>query len=405
MRVLVTGMFTQAAVFAVRRFAELGFRITGASAHPMAYGLYSRYVDRRLHLPLPRREPVRYAWRVLEELERTSYDFYFPTFEETFLLARYRDAVAERTRTVLPPFEDIRRVHDKSTLHAVTAAAGVRAPETLVPGSTAEAERLIAQVRDPVVIKLRQTCNAGGLVFVEDPRRLAGEYFALVARMGIPEDGLPVIQRFVRGRLVCSLELAQQGRVVGQVQCVGLRTLPRRGGTTTARQTVDEPACAEAARRVIAHLGWTGFIGFDYLVEEGTGAVFVIDCNPRCSVNLNLAGYAGSAWIPPWMDIARGRPAAEAARPRVGVRSKTHFADTLWYLGSFLDHSTDGPTRAAQRHAWWHDRGFHYDIMSGRDWGPTAMLYPYLLLQTPKLLDRRYDPGQLFLFYDQLPEL
>ncbi len=74
-------------------------------------------------------------------------------------------------------------------------------------------------------------------------------------------------------------------------------------------------------------------------------------------------------------------------------------------LGSYFDGSVDAQVLARQRSKWWRDRGYHYDIMSARDWRPTAMLYPYLLWQSRKLLTSRHDTSQLFLYYNQAPEL
>jgi biotin carboxylase len=405
MRVLVTGMFTQAGLHAVRRFAGLGYRVTAADCHQLAYGAHSRHVHRRVRLPLPRREPVRYAWRLLEELEQRHYDYFFPSFEETYFLAQYGDEIRRRTRTVLPARADLLGLHDKAAMLGAARAAGVRVPETVAPTSLADADQRLRRIDAPVVIKLRQSCNSGGLEFVDDPRRLPARYRSLVKQHRLTEDRLPVVQRRVDGELLCSLELAQQGRTVGQVLCRGNRMLPRRGGTTTARETVHHPGCAEASQRLIRALGWTGFVGFDYLVERESGRIFLIDSNPRCSVSLALAWFGGSDWIGPWTEIARGVAARPAPACREGVKSKTHFADLLWMLGSYFDGSVDAQALAQQRSRWWKDRGYHYDIMSARDWRPTAMLYPYLLWQSRKLLTSRHDASQLFLYYNQAPEL
>ena len=124
-----------------------------------------------------------------------------------------------------------------------------------------------------------------------------------------------------------------------------------------------------------------------------------------CSVNLPLACFAGSDWIPAWMDIARGVDARPVPDCWPGTASKTEFADLLWLLGSYFDDSVPAEELARQRRDYWRERRVHYDIMSARDWRPTAMLYPYLLLQSRKLFTSRHDPGQLFLYYDQAPEL
>ena len=405
MRVLITGMFTQAALFAVRRFAQMGCEIAAADGHRLAFGMYSRYVSRRVKLPVLRSKPQKYAEAVLNELRRNRYDFYFPTFEEIFLLSRYRKQISELTDTVLPSPYEILSLHDKSRLNETAVSAGVDAPKTFAPGSLADAKAIAEGVDFPVVLKLRQTCNSGGLVFVENPADIAREYIRLVGRHDVPENALPIIQQWVRGPLICTLELAQRGAIKGQVLCQGIRTVPRVGGTTVARQSVRHELCEEASRKVIGHLGFSGFIGFDYIVDDASGKVYLIDCNPRCSVNIHLAARGGCDMISSWIDIAAGREAAAQPAAREAVKTKTHFADAIWLAGTFFKGPENRGERALMRRNWFGDNGYFYDIMDKKDWRPTLLLCAFLLYQTPKLFYSGVEPGQLFLYYNQYPDI
>ena len=39
----------------------------------------------------------------------------------------------------------------------------------------------------------------------------------------------------------------------------------------------------DSARRIVKALGFTGLVGFDFMIEAATGAAYLIEMNPRCT--------------------------------------------------------------------------------------------------------------------------
>jgi hypothetical protein len=50
---------------------------------------------------------------------------------------------------------------------------------------------------------------------------------------------------------------------------------------------------AEATARLVAGLRCSGFLGFDFLVEEGTGHAYFMECNARPTPSSHLGAHAG----------------------------------------------------------------------------------------------------------------
>lgn len=392
-RVLVTGLFTQAGLFAVRQFGRMGFEVTAADTHPLAFGMHSRYVSRRVRLP-PLSQPRAYTDALLAELAR-GHDYYFPGFEEIFLMSERQDEM--RARSVLPPSRHLLDLHDKARLVGLAAQLALPTPETHAPSSMAEAENLIATIDYPTVVKLRQSRNSGGLRFVREPVHLRNAFAEVVERNRLGEDELPILQRWVRGREICAFALCQAGRIVGLVTYAGVRSLPRSGGTTVARETVDAPRTRAAVERFVAALGWTGFIGFDLIEDEHSGQAFVIDCNPRATTSLPLAHFGGMDLLTQWLAIADGRQAAPLGLCKAGVRSRTGFADLLWFASTFRPGPEPWRERRELRRVWLRDRSYHQDITDLRDPMPTVVLYAFLALQSVRLLTGASEGSQLFL--------
>ncbi len=403
MKVLVTGLFTQAGIFAIRRFGQLGFEVTAADNHRLAFGLYSRYVSRRLILPSLRRDPEGYAIRLLDELASGNYDYYFPAFEESYLLSRYARLMDRMVKHTLPSTDVLANLHDKARLSTIAQMAGVNYPETLVPQSLDDLDELIKHIDYPVFIKIRRARNSIGLRLVKEPSKIRQAYMDVMRRNLLSEaaDELPIIQRKINGREVASLELGQEGTVVGEMFHAGLRFIPRSGGTSTSRVAKWDEACCEASTKIIRQVGWSGFICFDYIVEEKSGKVYVIDCNPRPTVSLKLSFDAGVDMIPEWIKIADKTQSRRLPRPREECKTSTLFADLIWYMSTYIKGPESWKERAELRRRWRQDRqGMHYDIEDRRDWLPTLFLYMFLLVQAIKLLFTNLEAANLYLYYN-----
>ncbi len=403
-RLLITGLFEPAALAVIRRLGREGWHITAAEGHRMAYGLYSRYVAQRRHLPSLRLQPQAYVKALLREISSGAYDFYFPTFEEVLPLSRARDEIAKHVATVLPSPEQVFTFHDKWALGELARRAGVGYPKTWLPQSVEEVTELGRAWEGPVVVKLRRGSGSAGMRKVERPEDLPRVYREVVQAYRLKPPLLPLVQRWIEGTTICSLELAQRGKVVGQILIRGLRTMPRDAGTTVLRECLRHPACEEASRKLIGALDYTGFVGFDYVVEKATGQPYVVDGNPRPTPALNLAQLGGCDMVGAWVRIAQGEEAKSLSPCPPGLRTRVHFGDWAWLLES-LAHSFRHPREEARlRRGWWRDRRTPDDVYDRRDPLPAVVLWLYIFTHLHRLVLTSYDSTELFMFHNRYVE-
>ncbi|MBN1859369.1 ATP-grasp domain-containing protein [Candidatus Bipolaricaulota bacterium] len=404
MRVLVTGLFEVATVFAIRRFAELGCEVTAADGHRLAFSMYSKDVSNRVRLPNMRKSPSAYAEALIRELERGRYDYYYPGYEEIILLAHYQDRIKQLTRTTIPDLKTIMRLHDKAQLAELANKIGVATPETYAPSTPDEAREIIANIDGPVIIKQRQSSGASGMRRLESRKEIEDWYFHLVSINHTSNANLPIIQRIIDGETICTLELANQGDVVGEVLIRTLRSHPREEGSSVFRESIRQPACEDAAAKVLRELRFSGLCGFDFIIESGTGTPYLVDGNPRQTPSLNLAYHAGCDMIGAWLDIAAGRTPETLPLCREGVRTKTQFGDFVWLLESYLGSLKDWRGERKLRKEWWASKDFTYDITSLRDPMPLVVLWVYILSNVYKLALTSFDPTQLLMYHNMYVE-
>lgn len=386
MKALVTMTGSPTSIFVVRRLRDLGYEVTAIDSNRRSYCSYSNAVQKTLVAPSLREQPRLFAEFVLDELKRSAYDVYFPIFECGFLMAYYQDEIRQMTRMVSMPYSDIQAAHNKENLQVFGRKAGVNVIEnTFAPTSLEEARSLCQSIDYPVVIKGKSSCNAHGQSIVLDPAGLDQIYQSLVDRQGWSTN-LPLIQPFITGSLISSVSLASQGRKAGGVMFKALRTVPRVGGTSSYRETVDHSVCEQYDSQLIEALNWTGFISFDYMQDDKTGEVFLIDCNPRLAPGVALGYFAGTDMIQGYLDLAYGREPAPLDRAMPGIRSKLSFLDLGWMLHIIGDRSLL-PARKWQYFLDWTKKtGAYDDILDWHDLRPVAALYLYLLRHSARLL-------------------
>ena len=404
MKVLVTGLFEMAALHAIRRFGQMGYEVHVAEGHRLAFSGFSKYVSKRIRTPNMRYHPEAYTKRIVEILETGDYDYYFPSYEEIIPMSRYRERVLAATKTIIAPTEDLMRMHDKKQLEELAHETGIDSPKTYYPESSQEARDIIAKVDLPVVIKMRKASGAAGFRKVYDRSHFEKTYFDVVNNNKLLESDLPMIQQLVEGPTSCTLHLCNQGEVVGQVMYQGLRTMPRTGGTTIFRYSVEDTASEEAAAKIVKLLNFSGLCGFDFIQDEHTGRPFLIDGNCRITPAVTMAYHGGTDLIEAWTRVANGEDTPAMPVTKIGIRTKMQFADFVWLLESYAGSFKDWKGEHRLRKQWWNEEDYHYDIHSFRDPMPNIMIWVYITTNFYKLVFTKFDTAQLFIFHNQYVE-
>lgn len=401
MKALVTLASTPTGLFIIRRLHQLGYKVTVIDSHSRSFESYSNGVSKRIIAPSLRYDPHGFAKTVISELKQEQYDLYFPVLECGFLMAYYKDTIQRYTKMVTMSFEDITLAHNKDAMRAYAEQANVRIPKTYAPDSLKDAFRFLEESDTPIVIKPAVGCNAHGQKIVLDPKKAVWEYGQLVKEYGL-EGRLPLIQQYIKGTLVSTVNLAVKGEVKGEVVFRALRTVPISGGTSSYRETITSPEAELFDARLIKHFNWTGFISFDYMEEETTGKLYLIDCNPRIAPGAILGFYAGVDLVSAFSELAQGKEIAALPRQKDGVRCKLNFLDLGWLLYNLIDKNLTAKEKFACFKTWSKREKSYRDIGSIHDMLPSFALWAFLLRNVRKLLGS--DGGEIFLEHSLFDE-
>jgi len=91
-----------------------------------------------------------------------------------------------------------------------------------------------------------------------------------------------IVQSHIKGRPANCGVVCWKGKVLAGI---GVEVVSSEGLTGPANivRVVDNPEMMRAADRIAFRLGLSGFFGLDFILEERSGAAYLIEMNPRCT--------------------------------------------------------------------------------------------------------------------------
>jgi biotin carboxylase len=199
------------------------------------------------------------------------------------------------------PSSSYKIIESRVALLAFAAEAGLRVPETHAVPNSGALVALAGAMPFPWFMKLDGTWGGAGVRRVDDLAgarrswlqfgRLAGTVSALkqfiINRNQYPLLPMPrqkpariCVQQLIEGRPANVIATAWNGEVVGAICFAALQTRSP-FGTAVVVRAIDQPEMLEHARVLAHRLRLSGYFGLDFVIEERTGAAFLIEMNPR----------------------------------------------------------------------------------------------------------------------------
>lgn len=313
----------------IQGFARHGAEVTAADSSLISTGKMSRFTSRRLRVPSMAKQPEDYIRALVNELERREYDLVVPSFEEALLLSQHRASIEAASRLLLPSHATMMTLHHKPSLYELCDRIGVKAPASIFPSSTQQLAVGLDRLQLPVILKLPLGNNSLGVVYASQAREVLAKYQELsqaAARWEVPG---PLVQEVVTGRPIYTLMYCYAGKKLGEVIYRPLRTYPARGGTSAHRQTIVHPEIEQITRQMARATGWTGFLGFDFIEDEKSGELNLIDANPRPNPGLTLGVLSGIDWAGLQLDLLSCRVPVPVP-PVADVRDRSWILDFAW---------------------------------------------------------------------------
>jgi glutathione synthase/RimK-type ligase-like ATP-grasp enzyme len=221
----------------------------------------------------------------------------------TALLHQVRGALQGVTVYPTSDAETLEMLDDKWRFQQFLTRHGLPAPRAELLQDVDQLSAVVGQLGFPLVVKPLYGESSHGIAVVDDADAL---YRHL--QTGSKYTRLPLLlQEYVRGYDADISVLAQGGEVI----CHVLHA--RRAGCTLEFMHSEE--ALQVARQIVAASGFTGVANIDLRIDEASGKVTVIECNPRFWYTLQASLWRGVNFVEAGFRLMQG------ARPEIAAPS------------------------------------------------------------------------------------
>lgn len=330
-RIAVTGLNATddpnpgvAVIRSLRAASDLkdSFHIIGLAYDAMDTGIYSEgLLDEVYMLPYAYQGEGAFLHRMREIRQKTKIDVLIPTLDGELLnMIRSEPLLNNMGIHILLPSESSLKMHYKNALADFCNSNGIPAPRTQVIYDHKGLEAAGRAFGYPLVVKgiLHEAHTA-------DSFQQAQAYFDHVKnRWGIPL----IAQQYLagEGRGVAAL-CDRSSKVVGAVAMRKL--LVTEAGKGWAGVTVADKEIMALSMKILEALKWTGPLELEFVREEKSGKLYLLEINPRFPAWIYLTARAGQNLVKSAVELSLGKMVKPFTTYKEGVVFIRHAVDEI----------------------------------------------------------------------------
>ncbi len=246
-------------------------------------------------------------------------------------LGTFGTGLANLIEYSLGPPESYPIVSARCDLLRIACEEGVRVPDTKLLKTTDDLRSWQAGHRLPWVLKGDGTYGGRGVRIAYTPEHAEKSFSEItglfratraIKRAIVNRDPFwlrpwwnnhrpaVIVQSHIQGRPANCAVVCWKGEVLAGI---GVEVVSSEGltGPASVVRVVDNPGMMLAAERIARRLGLSGFFGLDFMIEDGSGATYMIEMNPRCTPLSHLQLGKGRDMIEALGAQLSGRPLQE----------------------------------------------------------------------------------------------
>jgi D-aspartate ligase len=342
----------QAGLAVVRSLGAAGIPVVSVWNSKSEMARHSRYVDLRVRAPHPWQNSGEYVELLLDLSRRVDPGLLLPTTDEAVgAVARGKDQLEARHVVACPGWPVAERFLDKRATYELATRLAVPFPETILPSSEEELERMTSEFPFPCIVKPRFS-HVYRDAFGVKMTKVSDRVELLSAWRRSQRAGIgTMIQEFIPGPETAGVNYngyLVDGEPRVEVTARKVRMSPPDLGYPTVVVSSDVPDVLEPARRLLRGMELNGFanVEFKHDARDDTYKLMEVNGRPnmsgllsvRCGVDFPLMTYRhlcfdqppgsnrsyerGVYWIDEPADLSAG-----ASRLRVGDWSARGFLE------------------------------------------------------------------------------
>lgn len=332
-KVLITNGQLRKALAAVRSLGSKGIEVYVAEETRFCPSAFSKYCRGVFVHPSPSHKPEEFHRWLVKTIEGKKIDILYPMDDNTIsVVMKHRREYERICKMLLPPEEGFYTAFDKGRFSEAAREAGIDCPLTYTPESLEDMDSISGRIQYPVMIKPRFSSGTRGIRFAGSQKELVENYREVNSRFQ-----LPVIQEYLGNGSMYDVTLLfnRESELRGSFVYNEVRKFPVDRGPSTVQKSIWMPELVEKCEAFLKKLGWVGVADLEFMQDEKSGKLKLIEINPRYWNSLFAAINAGIDF--PWLQylIITEGDCSEALGYEDGLYSRNLLpGDLLHYIAN-----------------------------------------------------------------------
>ena len=185
-------------------------------------------------------------------------------------------------KTFLPKLEQL-RMRDKTFLQESFAETDILHPKTFLLQDVAGFQQVLEHLQFPVFVK--------GIFYeaylAHNQEEAIGYFHYLASRWGVPV----IVQQVIYGEECNVVALAKDSELFSMVAMKKMFLTDK--GKAGAGVTIRNPQILALSEKIIRHIAWNGACELEFVIEEKSQTIYLLEINPRFPAWVYLATAAG----------------------------------------------------------------------------------------------------------------
>lgn len=175
------------------------------------------------------------------------------------------------------------KMRDKTMLKETLNESDVLLPETyIIQDSTA-----IAQIAEKIGFPMYVKGIFYEAYFARTLQEAIGYFYYLAGKWGIPI----ILQQSISGEEINTCAFSRNGKIISHVVMKKMYVTDK--GKAWAGVTIKNPDVSKMSEKILQKIGWNGGCELEYIMENKTGKIYLLEINPRFPAWVYLTTAAG----------------------------------------------------------------------------------------------------------------
>lgn len=328
------------ALMIAQSLGSRGVEIIGCDCVSMTVLTFSKYVQKNMTYRDYMQDEEGFIQDIINIVKENKPDddipyFLIPCFNETKIIAKYKNVLSEHIEVLCPDYEAIDRIDPKDHFAITTEELGVSSLKTWIIESEEGLNNVKKSLPYPVFIKPPNDVGGRGISKVDNAQELSKAY-AILAKKYTGQKIL--VQEMAEGEDYCYCALYEEGKRIASMVYTNIQKFPHDSGAGVIRKTVDAKPFDDIATALIKPLRWNGVVEIDFMWDgDGRKKPKMIEVNPRFWAGLDhsIRSNVDFPWILYALHTDKRRVGKNLAV--IGKTTKVPTISTLGNISETLD--------------------------------------------------------------------